>query len=274
MILNNNLEDLVKKAVFLAQSVKNKLDQVDTPTYTSWKTTTTSISDTTGIGYLALAKDAVNRSMETAKVDADDGNERRARRNDFIEATVLSPKSRKTYIQQFPTNSKTSPSIRITATASERGWDEKVGNESFNSPVSPTKKHISSHVEVPVSDWWGVVSDIAAVGAGSDTWESDSQSNLSYGSTDSAVTDSSTDENMQRLPNGGAIDWEGINAAIQRQHEMPAILPSTGEGRLESTLEEKRRKKRELEALKISISTSVAQRHTDAWRLSLTKSGL
>jgi hypothetical protein len=79
---------------------------------------------------------------------------------------------------------------------------------------------------------------------------------------------------MQRLPNGGAIDWEGINAAIQRQHEMPAILPSTGEGRLESTLEEKRRKKRELEALKISISTSVAQRHTDAWRLSLTKSGL
>jgi hypothetical protein len=276
MIQHDYLDDLQRRAMVLAESVKNKLErssahQVDS----SWEHNTSS-SHTTGIGYIALAKDAVNRSysLDFSKVgdDDDDGMHRRDSTSD--------EGSFPTFIQ--PNKKHSMPSrITISSTSSKLGPMESIGKEQFINSPSDSNALLSTHVEAFASDWWGVVGDFAGAGCAgsSSTWESDSQSGLSCSSTDSIVTGStaSLEDSMKKLAKkktGEIIDWEGINAAIKRQHETSEAFSITGKGPGESALEEKRRKKRELEAWKKSLDISVEKRETDAWRSSLLKSGL
>lgn len=258
MIQQDDLEDLEKRAMTLAQSVKARLVDDNSEGARLAENSAPSHVD---IGYFALAKDAANRSYSPDAVNVDIHE---------VQNSQHPSENRMTFIQHYLDDSPKKQSVRVSATPSELVLEDYVDVQSQSNPSSPRKKLISSHTDVSLADWWGVVGDFASLRGGSDTWESDSQSNLSLTSTESAA---SIDEGriLKSGGNEGGIDWDGIKSAIQQQYETSV---SAKEGFGVSTLDEKRRRKRELEELKLTIVKSSELRESDAWIESLVKSGL
>ena len=270
MIQHNDLEELGRKAVSLAQSFKYKLDQsyASTPV-PPWNDTTLSI-DTSEKGYLALTRDAVNRShsSEVSKVDDDDVDYSGRHRADDGSSHCMNPLSASCQhnVQQVP---------GIRTAMGELGYEKSLRIERCIESVSPRKTLTSGQVDIARSGWWGVVNNRVTFHADTDAWESDSQSSLSNVSTssDKAASDCSKDESMRMLPIDGEIDWTSINnVPLPRQPEKLGTASSTLGPRRESALDAKRRKKRELEALKISITKSVEKRQVDTWKSSVVQS--
>ena len=211
---------------------------------------------------IALTKDAVNgsHSPKVAKVDDDDESKRHI--VDDGSSHRMNPVNTTCQHHKYQI-----PGIRIPMAPLELGFEKSLRNEICIDSVSLRKKFKSGQVDMPRSDWWGVVSDLVTFRADTDEWESDSQSSLSNVSTWSVeeASDGSRDESMRKLPKDGE--------ALQRQSELSGVVLTGGTLR-ESALDAKRRKKRELEALKISITKSIEKHQVDTWRSSVVQSVL
>jgi len=285
MIEKEDLHQLEQRAGTLARIMKRRLGdgEESDDSVSPNDTTMTSEADK---GYLALVKDAVNRSYVSEKTepglsDSDFKQPRQQFRYVSMTGSILdgvgkpgrnpagddsSSTSTLDESDYFDAEAVASPSPKNKQTARMSGSPIK----NMLSPGSPRKKLISSNVDVSFSDWWGVVGDLAGIKTGSDTF-SDSQSNLSYvSSTDSAWTDSVTSmeasanelayeaspqKETRKVGKSGIFDFNGIQSAIRKfetsSHDVEHPEPRP------SLLEEKRRKKRELEAWKTSISRSM-----------------
>jgi hypothetical protein len=262
MIQHNNLEELGRKAVSLAQSFKNKLDQsYPSPPVASWQCTALSMNTSEKVN-IAQTKDAVNgsHSPKVAKLDDDDESQRHL--VDDSSSYQMNPVNTRSQHHNYQIQG-----IRTGMAPLELGFEKSLRNEVYIDSVSLRQKFKSGQVDMPRSDWWGVVSDLVTFRADTDEWESDSQSSLSNVSTWSVeeASDGSRDESMRKLPKDGE--------ALQRQSELSGVVLTGGTLR-ESALDAKRRKKRELEALKISITKSIEKHQVDTWRSSVVQSVL
>lgn len=231
MIQHNDLEELERQAIAMADSVKFKLNASGLADL-SRKNNTTADSDT-GLGYMALAlgdhKEVVNRfhameGLNISKITNDDegdgrfvsmsdsildssmkGDEAEERThillgernssNASIEnGSIASLEQADSYISQY----MESPTKAAESMGLSSGFDEGARDVDDRLPRSPkkklsySKKATSQQWDDPVqsnsvfvSDWWGVLGDFAGIRA--DCW-SDSQSTMSY--TESVLSDS------------------------------------------------------------------------------------
>jgi len=262
MIQHDELKELEREAIFLAQTVKDKLDRSDIQPI-AFPPQNNSSGE--GGGYDALARKTASRSLcrESTTLD-DDGSDMSSRQDQFHDCS-----SRPMKADDSPSRSKVSTvhQSRISATNQTNGRIEQLDlSKDVADPVSPKKKITSSPTDTATSNWLGIVG-CTNVRAATDLEESDSHS-MSSTSTDSVLVASftSSDVSLGMIARDGEIDWAGIRAVIHRYHNPSSTNTSTAAVLRESNLEEKRRRKRELEALKISM--------TDSWRSSARNIGV
>lgn len=295
MIQKNNLEELEKRAASLAESVKSKLSVSTLADLTQDNDITV---DTSGVGFLALAmgghKDVVNHShvmngLDISKI-TNDGDEDADRRFVSMSDSILESPSRK----NKPSEKTMSELLgSISSQDSMRSLDEVITNmlndicdlpgvevtnivpalngkkgqgalETISPRLVPKNVVISKPGEkIPVNgvtDWWGVVGDFAGLRSGSSGEWSDSQSSMSYTTTESVTTASvvSLDASMQGLQvkfHDELPKYNGVAQPVVRKTIATEQLVSPRKSEL-SALEQKRRRKRELEAWKMSIERS------------------
>lgn len=300
MIQMNDLEELERRAVSLAESVKTKLSSSTLVDLT--RDNDTSI-DNSGIGYLALAmgghKDVVNQShtmngLDISKITNDGEDDESDRRFVSMSDSILDSPSRMnqgkgkrqgllgdlSYDQSSQSfepedgfiSNYIGKSFQDQDDMESSNWNENGENkvlEKVWSPSYPKKKTVTKQGDSTsqaktclVSDWWGVIGEFAGIRSSSGDW-SDSQSSLSYATTESITTDSIASLNLSMQGIQTQIDEEP-SKGVQSQIVLPQQQETQSEREVladsntlsVSMLEEKRRRKREIEA----------------WRLSLTKS--
>lgn len=296
MIQKNDLEELEKRAASLAESVKNKLSVSTLADLTHENGTSV---DQSGVGYFALAmgghRDVVNHShamngLDISKI-TNDGDEDSDRRFVSMSDSILESPSRKN-------KKKDNISGLLGSISSQESWqslDEVINNvmvanhirdlpdvevkhivpalngyrkeaplETISSPMIPKKAAIPKSGEKinGVADWWGVVGDFAGFrSAGSSGDWSDSQSSMSYPTTESVTSGSvaSMDSSIQGVhvkfhhdvPKKSHVEPQPVVGKPIVKEKL--VSPKASEL---SVLEQKRRRKRELEAWKLSIERS------------------
>ncbi len=293
MIQKNDLEELEKCAATLAESVKTKLSASTLADLTCDSETTI---DHSGVGYFALAmgghKDIVNQShmmngLDISKITNDEDEESDRRFVSMSDSILDSPSRVKKkqgllgelssddtihsleqdngFISRYIGKSTQREDGRTSLTLNGNGKEERL--EIAWTPFSPKKKSSSKEGDASfhskaclVSDWWGVIGDFAGIRSSSGEW-SDSQSSMSYATTESITTDSiaSLNISMQGLQTAvvdGASTLEvkivptGHETWDEKEEKVDLNTSSI------SVLEEKRKRKRELEAWRLSLARS------------------